>query len=734
MSEQPESAPVDFLQLAKRYALLALACAIVGALCGIGAVILDTPLYRTTIMLEVRSISANYLRNSSDPLATSYDDSNSTNLATQIRLLQSGPFVREVWERMIHQAPPSPVKPDVFSKFRHRIRPASNDPSAAMYSALLTAESSFDARAVNGTRLVELSCDSTHPEIAAQYINNVAKAFIADTETSHNESSQKGQQWLDTQFQETKGKLKDAEDRLREFGQKSGNVFTTQNSTLDDVKLKQLQGDLAKAQADRIAKQSLYETAVSSNGEGIPDLVEDPTLQGSRSKLADLESEEAALSTKFTPQYYKIKQLELRKGELKRSIADQTNALLARLRGQYEDARRHETLLRTAYANAGGQVAAQAGKAAEYVILKREVDSLHTTYDSLLQRMNESEITSSLPVAPIRLVEPARPSRFPYKPKPANNVAMGIIGGLGVAAGIAFLREKMNHRVTDPGSVPEFSNVPELGVIPKLEVSVPRRRQEPAVSLIGAALDPIPAPGTLTDLPHSEESRIIHATWNDSVSMLAESFRTTLASLVREARGTGSKVIMVTSPSPGDGKTTIASNLAIALAETGRKVVVVNIDFRRPRIGGVFHVSDEITLSGILEDTKPIADYLSDRLVASTNITGLSVLPAGKSSTHVAQLIYSPRLELLIERLRGEFDVALLDVPPILHLADARVVGRFADGVALVIRSGHTDRAMAVAAYRSLSEDGIPLFGTVLNDWSPTGFKQREYPYFYGYR
>ena len=729
----PEPAALNYRILVRKYLPVALLLIILGAFAGLAALITDTPMYKARVLLEIQNFSANLSGSSASPILVS-DDQGGVNLETQIRLLQSGPVVGEVVDNMLKQPAPAPVRPDVFAKLRHRARRASADPKAILEQGVMTAADSFDARPVNGTRLVELSCESTHPALAAAFLNNVASRFIQETDRSRTESAEKTNQWLTQRFEDTKVKLQQAEVNLRNFVAKSGNIFADPDHTLDDVKLTQLQGDLAKAQTDRIAKQARYQTALNSKPESVPEIAADDTYQTLRSKLEDLRNQRTILSETLTPKHYKIQRLDAQEQELLASEKDEITAVMNRLRNEYEDAARHEKLLASAYASQGGQVNAQAGNAAQYIALKRDVDNLRQMYDTTLQRINQSGAPGSLPIAPIRLVEPCSPPSAPYKPRPATTIGFGIVAGLALSVGFAFLRERADRSVKAPGTARILLNIPELGVIPaagKLPRNANRglfvgvKRQQP-LSISGQIFS-----GT----PVAEDRSVVHAAWEQGVSMLAESFRTTLASLMREAgTGTSSKAIMITSPQAGDGKTTITSNLGMALAESGRRVVIVDADFRRPRIAKVFGISGSTTLEALIGGTSPVADYPLDRIAVETSTSGLWILPSYPSETHISRLIYSPRLPLILDRLRREFDVVLLDVPPILELADARVIGQFVDGVALVIRAGETDRESALAACQCLADDGVPLLGSVLNNLDPRWGKQGSYGYYYNSR
>jgi capsular exopolysaccharide synthesis family protein len=227
------------------------------------------------------------------------------------------------------------------------------------------------------------------------------------------------------------------------------------------------------------------------------------------------------------------------------------------------------------------------------------------------------------------------------------------------------------------------------------------------------------------------------ATWKRKPSLLAECARTTLTSILLPSQdGETPQVILFTSPCAGDGKTTVACNLSIAMAEIGRKVLLIEGDLRRPRLHKVFGVANNsgLSLSDLLWaelplETVPIAD-----LVRQTDVSGLSLLPAGSCGANPANLFYSPRMKRLLNRFRKEFDMILIDAPPMIHLADARVLGKFADGVILVVRSGQTTAESALFARQRFEEDGTRVLGTVLNSWNPRSSTRYGYGNYANYK
>lgn len=723
--EVPGHEGVHIGRLIRGHIWLCLLMVLLGAAGGVASVVLSSPIYKVRTMLEVQGINEAWLKNSFE-LPTSYD-SNQINVQTQIKLLQKGPFLQRVYDRLqAETVPPPPVQPDFFARLRSRVYTNTQNPIEMMKDGLQTAFESFDARAVPLTRLIEISCDSTNPQMAAQFINTMASEFSEETMRARSQSSQKTNEWLSGQIEETKIKLQEAEQRRQEFVQHSGNVFAAGDGTLDDSKLKQLQTELAAIQADRIGKQARYEMAAKSAPENLPEILDNEVLRGYQTQVTELRRQKAALETTLMPKNPKVEKIDAQLATVQASLQAEISSMVGRIRNEYESALNREKLLSAAYAAQLQRVSSSAGKTADFNALQREVETLRQTYQNLLAQSSQSGVSSSVPVNPIRLVESASAPILPYKPRPVVNISLGMIAGLLLTVGIAFLREKLDRSVRHPGLGHRLLNVPQLGVIPSAKLLengglLARLRGHGAAPRLNGSV-----------AVNDEPVRSV-ITSPGTPSFMTESFRTTLASLMTESRREQPKMILVTSPGPEEGKTTIAANLAIALAETGRSVLLVDADFRRPRVHQVFGVPNVEGLSGLLAADTPLTD---DNLAGSTvasGVAGLTLLVNRSISGNATyKALYSPRLKQVLEGLRQRFDIVLLDTPPMLHLADARIIAPWTDGIILVLRSGSTDRESALEACHRIQDDGLVLLGTVLNDWNP-GKSHMKRHYYYNY-
>jgi polysaccharide biosynthesis transport protein len=285
-------------------------------------------------------------------------------------------------------------------------------------------------------------------------------------------------------------------------------------------------------------------------------------------------------------------------------------------------------------------------------------------------------------------------------------------------------RERADRTLQDPGDVAYFMGVQELGVIPvedKLDVHRSRN---------GSGVFP-PVNGSVS-LSVPVNNRVELISWRHKTSLMAESYRTTLTSILFSSRsGERTQVLVCTSASPREGKTTTVCNLGIALAEINHSVLLIDADMRRPHLHDVFDVDNRRGLGDLLLEKTPLDASVLEAACLPTCVPGLFVLPSGGSRHSVSSLLHSARLPELVALARTKFDSIVVDTPPMVDLADARVVARYGDGLILVVRSGVTTRDAARFAKARFVEDGISILGTILNGWNPKSAGHGYYRYYY---
>jgi polysaccharide biosynthesis transport protein len=564
-------------------------------------------------------------------------------------------------------------------------------------------------RVVDNTRMIELLCDSPDPRLSADFANSLIREYVDSGMAARWEAAQRNSQWLTKQLAELKDKLQSAEKDLQTYRASAGLLLTSDKQDVRMESLLKLQDELARAQAERMSKQSIYEVAGTGPVEALPQVMDNDRLSGYQSKLADLRRELADLSAQLTPEHYKVKRVQLQINELEATLKRERESVMQRVGNDYKTAERRERLLLSAFSAQAALVADKNSKAFYNDIITQEVTSLRQFYDELLKKLKEVAIASTISSNLVRVVDAAEPPDSPYKPDLIRNFLMGLAGSLALALAFVFSGDYVNRKLKAPGETPFHLRVPELGVIPE---------QRSVMNGMGGGRKGTISLWNPSHETNSLKERVELVTWQDRPSIMAESFRSTLASILVGGRlRRRPRVILMTSPSRGDGKSTAACNVSLALAEINQKVLLIDADMRKPQLHNIFGLPNNWGLSDLLRERTAIADAPMQALVRETEIQGLSIVPSGPGTASISNLLYSDRMSELLQRFRKEFDTVIIDTPPMLYVADARVLGRLADAAILVLRAGKTTRDEALRSKQRLMEDDIDLLGTILNGW-----------------
>ena len=700
---------LDYWNILFRHRKTLLSFALVGLLGATVISLVQTRIYRVRTSLEFQGTSFLETKGSTDS-SGGYSNLESY-METQVKLLQSESLLEHVIDKLKLQQRPTgwraltshlPEREELIRKIQRNLT----------------------VRTSGNSRLMEVLYESPDPKGAADFANTLVSEFIELSQEERWKAAEGTAVWLTNHLNIMKTQLEQSEAQLQDYARTSGLTFTSEKDNLAENKLKEIQDELSKAQADRIANQAKFEAAKSKPADSLPEVLEDPTMREYRQRLTDLQRQYAELSATLTPEHYRVQRVQAQINELKYEMLSERRNVLRRIGNEYAAATRRETLLSQAHSQQEKVVADQSEKAIHYDTLKRDVDSNRRLYEAMLQKVKEASLASAMRDSNVVVVDRARPPILPYRPSLPVNTAIGLFSGVLLGFGFVVLQERIDRRISAPGDAQVYLDLPELGVIPLDELAVPRQSSN---GLLQHRSTPTRSTESVLRSHLSDCPEL--ATWKRKPSLVAECSRTTLTSILLPSQnGEAPSVIVLTSPCPGDGKTTVACNLSIAVAEIGRKVLLIDGDLRRPRLHKVFGVGNnwglgDVLCAGTPLETVPILD-----LVRETEVSGLSLLPVGsRGNTIPSNLFYSPRMIRLLTRMRKEFDMVMIDAPPMIHLADARVLGRLADGVILVVRSGETTTESALYARQRFAEDGTRVLGTVLNSWDPKTTRRYGY-------
>ncbi len=704
---------LDYWHILFRQRITLLKFTLVGVLAAVLISLVQTPIYRVRTSLEIQNTNFGEMKGQ-DSAGGGYTTPESY-VETQVKLLQSESLIEHVIDKMkLHEERPTTAWGGFAARVQKLLAWAKITRLPEREQMIRQVERNLTVRTSGNSRLLEVLYESPDPKVAAEFANTLVSQFIELSQEERWKAAQGTAEWLTGHLDQMKGQLEASEAQLQDYARTTGLSFTSEKDSLAETKLKQLQDELSKAQAERIADQAKFEEAKSKTADTIPAVMDDPTMREQRQKLADLKRQYAELTSTLTPEHYRVQRVQAQINELEAQIQKERGSILGKIRNEYLGAIRQEKLLSDAHAAQEKVVADQASKAIHYDTLKRDVESNRKLYETMLQRVKEASLVAAMRDSNVMVIDRARPPLLPYRPSLPMNSAIGLFSGAFLGFGFVVLRERLNRRISAPGEAQVFLDLPELGAIP-LDVAALPAGNSNHLHLNGAKSVPHPS-GARTASGNGPEL----ATWKRKPSMIAECARTTLTSiLLPNQDGNHPQVVVLTSPSLGDGKTTVACNLSIAMAEIGRKVLLIDGDLRRPRLHKVFGASNTWGLSDVLWAETQLETVPLSHLVRETEVSGLSLLTGGSCGVTPTNLFYSSRMSALLKRLRREFDMIMIDAPPMIHLADARILGRLADGVILVVRSGQTTTESARFAIQRFAEDGTRVLGTVLNSWDP---------------
>lgn len=674
-----------------------------GLLFGLLFTFLQRPVYQARAALELQNLNENFLnmRNVNPTAGEENSYPLEYDLQTQAKILQSDSLIDRVISKL-----------DLVKKFGLR----DTNLRSAREEALRVVSRNLKIHTQANTRLVEILYDSTNPQLAADFVNALIAEFIQQNLEARWKASQQTRDWLTQQMEDVRTRLEKSEDNLQSYAANTGLLFTSNSGNVAEEKLRQLQQELSAAHADRLAKQSKYQLASTAPPESLPEVLDNKTLGEYQVKLTDLRRQRAELLSSLTEAHPRVKQVEAQMAALESALKKERTNVILGIRNEFESAQHREDLLVNSYASQAHLVSRQGAKVAHYNTLKREADTSRQLYDSLLRDVQAAAMSSALRASNVRVVDSAKPPTRPYKPRLVLNLALGLLVGVFFGMFFVVMRDHADQSIKAPGEAMLSLGVQELGVIPS--VGAEQSRYFSAYSYDRQELES-------EDAKNPNSPPLIElATWERKPSVMADSFRATLTSILYSGEnGNSPQVITVTSPNPREGKTTVASNLALALSEIGWTVLLIDGDVRRGRLHEIFKVSNASGLSELLAGEKGVA--------VATGCGGLYLLPAGSPVLNTSALFYQPRMLEFLAYTREKFRAVIIDTPPMLHAPDARILGRLADGVILVVRSAQTTREAAGAATQRLMEDGTRILGTILNEWDPRKTSHSSYGYTY---
>ena len=581
--------------------------------------------------------------------------------------------------------PPIPV-------YQHGVNPG----LIGRYSRYLTIEP------VRNTRLVEVIFNTPDPNLSQDLANAHAAGFIQMILENRFSLTKEAKDFLGARLAELREKVQIAEVKLNKFRQAHGVVSFEKGENIAVDRLVDLNKVLTKARADRIEAESLYQITRNKNTEHLANVLTNPLIQQIKGSLATLEAEKGRLLSIFTQEHPRIQEINQQIAEARRGLRSEINNIVRGVESSYAAARAREESLDREAKNQQATALSLKEVGVDYAVLNEEVVVNRGLYENVLKRLHETNVANDLAASNMQIVQRAELPSAPSSPNWTRNMLLSAILGLLLAVGVGFFLEYMDSTVNTPQGVWAAVSLTTLGVVPHLKSLPEKYRTGP------------PQSGTAKYLSSAGEAKGVASKElvmaRDQLSLTAESYRTIRTALLLAKAEHPPKVILLTSPAPGEGKTVTTVNLAAALAQSGQSVVVVDGDLRKGRCHKLANVSNQTGLANVLAGQVGLRSAMRE-----TSVKNFYLLPRGVLPPNPADLLMSRKMQEVLNELRNTFDFVLIDSPPAIAVSDAAVISAFCDGVLLVFHGQRTTAQAARQAVERLDSINATLLGVILN-------------------
>jgi capsular exopolysaccharide synthesis family protein len=693
----------DYWAIVVKYRRVAVACVVVAALAGLLTTVLSRPLYRATVAIDIVHQTSNPLGiGGSNPYL---EESGTEFLPSQIELLKSRDVAERVVRRLNLLANPE-FNPGGAAAFAPNKNGVVRQPTAQeLTRAAMRVKNNTEALVVRGTSLVQVSYVAPSGRLAADVANAVADAYIEWNIESRFRQIEQSARFLGTQIGQAKRELEEKEKALQAYARQKDIVSVDSRSGSSTQKLESFNRDYATAVADRVSKEARYQELQNTPAETLADTAASGIFAQLKGEQTRLEREYTEKLNLYKPEFPAMQQLkkQVEEGRQRLQTAIQDTATKAReaARGDYLMALRRETSLQ---AMTRSEMVSQGAGASEYNNLRVETDTKRALLDTLLKQQGEAEILSRLrehQVTNIRVVDRALVPQTPFKPSFSLNMTLALVLGAGLGLGLAFLLSYLDRSLRSSDQVERYLQLPTLGAIPRVggggKVQIWQKAQPSPPVDQGGETNTSKA-SVVELLPHLEPR-----------SAIAEAYRSFRTSLLFSRAG-GVKLVAITSVLPQEGKSVTAVNLAIVLAQLGRRVLLVDADLHRSRQHKMLGISNRAGLVSILaQGVEP------SRVIVKTSVPGVFLVPAGPETPNPSGLLSSDDMRKFLELAATNFDHVIVDTPPVLATSDVLVFGQHTDGVVLCVSAGETPRDQVRRVRDKLLRGGVPILGVLLN-------------------
>ncbi len=662
-----------------------------------------TPIYESTVTIDIdRRMPTGVLGEESSQVANNDADQF---LATQIKLIQSDSVLRPIVDRFNIRE----VEPDALEE--------AVDNSNTSIEAPVILKPLRVTRPAN-TYIVQISYRSEHRQLAADVANAIAQSYLQHSYEIRYKATAGLSQFMEKQLEELRAKMEKSSEALARFERELNVINPEEKTSILTARLLELNKNYTEAQTYRVAKEAAYRSVehgtyaaalTSSQGETLKKLADE--LSEAQRKFADIKVTFGAKHPEYPKAQTRVTELE---AQLEKANADVTR----RAEVEYRQAQNRETMLEAAVGQTKKEFDDLNSRSFEYQTLKREADGDKMLYEELIRRIKEAGINASFQNSSIRVADAARPGLKPVFPRLWLNLLLAFLCASFLAVGAAILSDVLDNTVRDPDQVSRLMNTDVIGSLPAVK---DWRRRLSTVGHHRPTTAIAPLNGT-TPLVHAAVPKEVE----QALSNYEEAIRTLRNSILLTDFDRRLRSILLTSASPSEGKSTVAAHLAATHASQHKRTLLIDGDLRRPSVHRLYQVPNSVGLSNVL------LQQISwrDAVIRIDEPSGLDVLPAGPATRRASDLI-GMGLADLIEEATRDYDLVVLDAPPLLGFAEPLQMATAVDGVIVVARAGDTSRKALGTVIGTLKRLRANLVGVVLNE------VHREvsagYYYYYGH-
>ena len=687
--EEPAEAfnPLQLIMYVVRYRWLILVFVAAGLVAGFANTQMQTPSYRATSQLELFAPTARVMQD----MQVVAESTSYRSYYTELEKLKSGELARRVVHDLnLAQKPDFLFQPANLS-LGHLMRRAMKGlglkpeaPAKTLNSAereavaIARVNGGLSADFIEDTNIITITFSDANPEYASAIANQLARSYIDQQFDRSAETSDLARQLVSEQVGEVKIRLQKSEQELVAYAKAQNITMTGDNDALVATNIKAINDALSAAIQERLIDERIVAQIEAGKTASLQQILDNETIQSMRVRLSELKGEYQQKLATFKPGFPEMRRLKAQMTEIERQINNGVETVAGSIRLKYENSIERENSLRKKLSELEGEYSAFQDKSVQYTILKREVDSNRKQYDSLIGKLNEVGVGSEIQTKRGSVIGFAAPPGAPYSPRLSRNLAKALILAMALAGAIIYIVELLNNTFRSPDQIESELKASLLGIIPYvIENKLPEQLGDPQ-------------------------------------SAISEAFRSLRTALQFTGTEGAPRVMAITSAEPSEGKSTVTRKLAEEFGAVGKSVLIIDGDMRRPNLHRMLGVSAGLGLSNLL--TNMIYNDKSEVLKGIFKRSpwdNVSYITAGTLPPNPANLLSSEKMGRIIHACSGEFDIVLIDAPPIIGIADALLLSRLADATLLVVSAGQVSRKAAQAATKRLSIAGGNIIGAV---------------------